>query len=391
MMATTIDDYKKIYEDAKLSGDSTAMRNANDSANQIRNANGEAAQYANTDISAVANQVPRNTPTASASSSGNITDQINAMYDADLKQRLDALSSQESQITPYYANVRNSAANTQTQNQNNFNEYASANGLNVGAGGQAALSRQNVYGNAINAADVAQANAYSDIATQKSQAQYDVEMAKSQELYNELVRQQEAQQAQGQFDTQMAYKAQQDALSQQNYLTEQQGSQATAQYKQLEDSAALLASGGNFSGYQSLYGLTDAQVAQLQAAYVQQNTKSTSSSGGSKSSTPSMTLAQAKSFAEAGAFSDAVLSTLYAYGLTDADITALNPAYSTSPVQRQSAIPSIPFSQIAKQQLMYGKPTEQSLVQGVSNGTISPADFMSLMSGNGYDFSKYGK
>jgi hypothetical protein len=163
-MAKTIDDYKKDYEDAKAAGNAEGMRAATDAANQLRNANGESAQYANTDIASVSSANDNND--SGEESGGGGINRLNSAEDAYYKEQVKALDAEKEKIDPYYYNVRNNAAATQAQNKSAFNEYAAANGLNSGAGGQAELARQNVYGNAINAADVAEANAYSDIESQ---------------------------------------------------------------------------------------------------------------------------------------------------------------------------------------------------------------------------------
>jgi hypothetical protein len=54
MATLTIEDYKKLYEQARAAGDAAGMQAANSGANAIRAANGEAAQYATEDIAKVA-------------------------------------------------------------------------------------------------------------------------------------------------------------------------------------------------------------------------------------------------------------------------------------------------------------------------------------------------
>lgn len=309
-MAKTIADYKMDYDVARALGDAAAMREANDAANAIRTANGEAAQVASQDIAntAIASAQANTANRAQSTSSASTTDQINSLYDAYLKKQLDALSAQETQITPQYAEVRNNAATTMAQNKNAFNEYAAASGLNIGAGGQAELARQNVYGNALNAADVAEAQARQDIAAQRSEAQSTVEAERNQAIYDELVRQQNLQ-------------AGQEATA-----AEQQQAAAEAQYSQLEDYAKSLAAIGDYSGYQQLYGWTDAQVAQADALFKQQNAAKTTSTTSTPTgtTTKSLTYSQAKALADKGQWSTAVLNTLRSY-FTDSELASMYP------------------------------------------------------------------
>jgi len=306
---------QELYDLAKARGDALGMRNANDAENQLRNANGEAAQFANKDIATVAQQTKsanQATQPASAYSYTDLTDQIDNTYNAYLKQQLDALTAQETKIEPTYAAARNNAAVTQSQNQNAFNEYANANGLNVGAGGQAALSRQNVYGNAINAADVAQANAYSDIALQKSTVQSDVDSQRSQALYDELVRLDNASREQNQFDASLLANQQSDALSQQRYEQERQQGLADTEYSRMTKLAETMAAYGDFTGYENM-GI---DTTQMKAAYAQQQAlaRQKSTSGGSATaSKPTLTYAQMIDAIEKENYTPAVLAAYQYY------------------------------------------------------------------------------
>jgi hypothetical protein len=312
---------QELYYDAKARGDALGMRNANDAENRKRNAMGLPAQYANEDIANVARQQAAREAAADKASSRsvpvsqsyNLNDQIDQMYNAYRKQQLDALTAKESEIAPAYANVRNQAAVTQAQNQAGFNEYAAARGLNSGAGGQAYLARQNVYGNALNAADVAEQGAYRNIALQKSQVESDIERQRAQALYNEMVRSQQADAEQTRYNTNLA-------LDEQRYSSEvgrdeqryQQGLSQQAQeteYDRLMRSADVLASIGDFSGYQSLYGWTPEQVAAAESLYKQQTAPKVTASGGTvKTSKPTLTYAQMMSALEEGLTTPAVLA-----------------------------------------------------------------------------------
>ena len=201
-------------------------------------------------------------------------DYINQLYDQSLKAQLDEIAAQQSEIGAYYDTVRNQAAATQAQSKNAFNEYAAASGLNAGTGGQAELARQNVYGNALNTANTAQSQALEDLAAQRSSIAADVNSQRNEALYNELVRQQKAQQAQ-----QEAY-------------TSAQTAQEQAAYTQLEDYAKSLAAIGDYSGYQALYGWTDEQVAQAESLFKQQNAAKTATQKSANTSKPTLTYSQ---------------------------------------------------------------------------------------------------
>ena len=384
----TIDDYSKDYFAAKERGDALGMRNANDSANQIRNDTGQAAQFAAEDISAVAKVQERTPVSQSGTAAVSTTDQIDTLYDAYLKQQLDALEADAKEVSPYYSGVRNNAAVTQAQNQNAFNEYAAATGLNSGAGGQAMLARQNVYGNAINAADVAEANAYSDLALQRSQLQGENALQRAQALYEEQVRQEELAQSQNQFNASLAANENELALSQQNYTAE-------TEYGKLANAAEALAATGDFSGYQALYGWTDAQVAQAESVYRQKNTKAAKSSSGSGGS--AMTLSTAEKLARNGVFTPEALQVLYANGYTDEIIQdALNPdfeptggaaALETSAAggtQAASALTDQQFDSFLNSYLRQNSATSpelviQDLYQRYLQGIISEAQYLKAL------------
>ena len=318
-----------LYYAAKARGDALGMRNANDAENMKRNAMGLPAEYANVDIANVAQQQAAREAAAEGSSPSvpvhqtyNLNDQIDQMYNAYRKQQLDALTAGEAEIAPAYANVRNQAAVTQAQNQAGFNEYAAARGLNAGAGGQAYLARQNVYGNALNAADVAEQGAYRNIALQKSQVESDIERQRAQALYNEMVRSQEAAAEQSRYGQSLAIDQQryeQDqrrydqglAIDQQRYEQELARYGDETEYDKLVNSANILASLGDFSGYQSLYGWTPEQVAAAESLYKQQTApKATARSGGGTvaASKPVLTYAQMMSALEEGLTTPAVLA-----------------------------------------------------------------------------------
>jgi hypothetical protein len=73
MASITIEDYKKMYAQARAAGDAAGMQAANDGANAIRAANGEAAQYATEDIAKIAAQSSTGSSASTSSASGYTT------------------------------------------------------------------------------------------------------------------------------------------------------------------------------------------------------------------------------------------------------------------------------------------------------------------------------
>jgi hypothetical protein len=73
MASLTIEDYKKMYAQARAAGDAAGMQAANDGANAIRAANGEAAQYATEDIAKIAAQSSTGSSASTSSASGYTT------------------------------------------------------------------------------------------------------------------------------------------------------------------------------------------------------------------------------------------------------------------------------------------------------------------------------
>lgn len=297
-------------------------------------------------------------------------DYINQLYDQSLKAQLDEIAAQQSEIGTYYDTARNQAAATQTQNKAAFNEYAAASGLNAGTGGQAELARQNVYGNALNTANTAEAQALQDLAAQKSQAISSAASDRTQALYDESVRQQNLQ------------------AEQQATYAETQAAQQKAEYTQLEDYAKSLAAIGDYSGYQALYGWSDAQVAQAESLFKQQNTAKTTStkssgtsSGTGSTTTKSLTYAQAKALADNGNWSAAVLNTLRSY-FTDAELAQMYPDFEAA--TGGTPVATTPTSTVSKTGIyshLLGLPDDLILVtlgNEIDNGRLNTTSALNL-------------
>ena len=122
-------------------------------------------------------------------------------------------------------------------------------------------------------------------------------------------------------DRNFAYQQAQDALSNQWKQKEWDYNMSQDEYNRLAQQAEMMASYGDFSGYQAL-GYTDAQIGQMRQAYqIQQAAKaksgSSGSSGGKKSGDSGMKLSVAKDNAKQGIFTQEVLDAFYKNGYSD--------------------------------------------------------------------------
>ncbi len=203
-MAKTIADFKEEYAIAKAKGDVEGMKAANDGANVVRSQTGGLLQYANEDIANVQAQVDavkaQQTPSATSVGgisataggtpyyessslpetsdySGYINDLYAAQQNAALKQleaaynqNMAELSAAEEDIAPYYQTARNQTAASSEQSKRNFAEYANAYGLNSGTSGQSELARSLSLQNNLNSLSQAEADAYSELELQRTQA-----------------------------------------------------------------------------------------------------------------------------------------------------------------------------------------------------------------------------
>ena len=212
------------------------MRQANDSANQLRNAKGYAAQFADRDIAYVKGQMGGDresgkSPAASgggsrgsSSQSGaggasapkvnDYSDYIQAMAQAKreaavsqlqaaYEKNLAQLDRAKGEIAPTYEAARNRAAGQAAQSRRQFNEYAAAHGLGSGLGGQAQLALSNHLQGTLGDLSAREADAVSKLELERAQAEADYNAALAQarsegdyelarQLYDEKVRQDEA-------------------------------------------------------------------------------------------------------------------------------------------------------------------------------------------------------
>ena len=233
--------YSKQYAQGRekaLAGDPrglTEMREANDSANQLRNAKGYAAQFADQDIAYVKGQMGEGRESGkgstspgsggrggSAQSSGSgvsapkvndYSDYIQAMAQAKreaaigrlqtaYEKNLARLDQTKGEIAPAYEAARNRAAGQTAQSRRQFNEYAAAHGLGSGLGGQAQLALSNNLQGTLSELSAREADAVSRLELERAQAEVDYNAALAQaqsegdyelarQLYDEKVRQDE--------------------------------------------------------------------------------------------------------------------------------------------------------------------------------------------------------
>ena len=370
--------------DRALAGDKSAvseMRNLNDWANQYRNQYGYAAEYAEDDLSAVKGQINYYGGSGSGSRSGGgtgassggvndyseyIEEMNRAQQEAALaelraayEKNLAGLDRTQQSISPTYQAARNQAAGNAARQQQAFNEYAAAYGLNSGTAGQAQLAMSNALQGNLSGIDTAEADALSDLELQRSQTEIDynnaIAQAKAegnyqlaQQLYTEKVRVDEALQAQIAQAAQNELARQQMAMqqSQQDWenqfaLDQYNSGKEQQDYQNMVALAQEMAKYGDFSGYQALgidTSTMEQRYAQEQAAANAKRYSGGTTSGGGKDK-PSMTLATAKLYANNGIWDDAVLDVFHKNGYTDALLAAeygykpggSNPTSSHSP------------------------------------------------------------
>ena len=169
---------------------------------------------------------PMTTATTTATGAQDTTTTINQMYDDYVASQIaqaqnaynqsnTALDAAETEIPQQYQAARDSTAVQSAMGQQAFNEYANANGLNSGAGGQAWLARTNTLQGNLSSIDTAQANALADIATQRANLQYELQAAISEAqatgnynrasaLYQEMTRLDEQELALQQYNDSLA-------------------------------------------------------------------------------------------------------------------------------------------------------------------------------------------
>lgn len=387
--------------DRALAGDQDAikeMRDINDWANQARNEAGYAAEYAYDDIENIKKQIGYSSGGGSAggSSGGTISggasgttgtgvndysDYIEEMNRAQqeaalaelraaYEKNLARMDRTQQSISPTYQAARNQAAGNAARQQQAFNEYAAAYGLNSGAAGQAQLAMSNALQGDLSDIDTAEADALSDLELQRSQTEIDynnaIAQAKAdgdyqlaQQLYTEKVRVDEALQAQIAQAAQNELARQQMAMQQSQQSWENQF--AMDKYQSgLEQSTKdqMAAYGWSFletgampsQDMLNAMGITE-EDAQNYIYTLQSKAnikKYSSGSGGTSGTSGGLTLANAKAAAESGYFGDEVLDVLRKNGYSDGMLTAIYGYEPTSYGSETGGINSARFSAMAR-------------------------------------------
>lgn len=221
---------------------------------------------------------------------------IEDMYAAKQKAALDALRAAYSKnvagldraqagIAPQYQSARNEAAGQAELQKKNFAEYAAANGLNSGAGGQAQLSFANALQNNLSGIAQKEASTMADLELQRSQMTADYENAiaqakaqgnyeLAQQLYAEKVRQDET------MRQQMQWQAQQDLQKDQLAWNKEQANIGQGQWQQSFDKGneqynrewayKVAQDSGDFD-ILKIFGVPDETIAALKKRWEQEN------------------------------------------------------------------------------------------------------------------------
>ena len=314
---SSLKQYSDAYSTARASGDWQGMNAANEKANQLRNQYGYAAESAYDDINLIRSQYGGGTDfsqggvtntqqnTQLAPGVNDYSQYIEEMNQAAkesalaelrsaYQQNLAGIDRTQQSISPTYTAARNQAAGSAEQAKRQFSEYAAANGLNSGAGGQAQLAMNNALQTNLSNLNTQEASSLADLELQRSQAEIDYNNAiakaqadgnytLAQQLYAEKVRTDEALRAQ------MQWQAEQDYNN--SYFQWQQEQADLANQK--DDTANLYSmvmqyakSTGDYS-LLSQFGFTADQIAKMQAQWQADNaanpisSRSASASGGS--------------------------------------------------------------------------------------------------------------
>lgn len=247
-----IADLKRQWEEANRAGDQAGMDRAHLAAEAIRSGYGYSGGGDGSEYISV--QKKETKPAVSRPVVNDYSSYIRQMNEATRKKALSELQSAYEQnvaaldrtketISPQYRDARNQAAGQAALAKRQFAEYAAAHGLNSGAGGQAELSRSNALQSNLRALSEAESDAMADLELQRTQMQSkyndairqanatgDYELA--QQLYQEMVRQDQAMMEQIQQNAQqelarqqMEFEQKQAALSAQQWEREFQAAQ----------------------------------------------------------------------------------------------------------------------------------------------------------------------
>lgn len=252
------------------------------------------------------------------------------------EKNLAGLDRTQQAIAPTYQAARNQAAGQAELQKRQFAEYAAANGLNSGAGGQAQLAMNNALQGSLSNLSTQEASSLADLELQRSQTESDYNSAIAQarangdyqlanQLYQEKVRADEA------MREQMMWQAQQDFQNAQFDWQKQvtQGQMDSDAAQQRFDNLMSLAKyqaeqTGDYSLF-AQFGYTAEQIAALEEAWKREHMQlsngglsGTRSGGGGSSGTqkPTLTASQVMSAIESGMVTPGVRSAFeYYYGV----------------------------------------------------------------------------
>jgi len=250
-------------------------------------------------------------------------DALNAAYSSNSA----TINASKAALPATYQEAKNTTAGQSAVEKANFNEYAAASGLNNGTAGQAQLSFSNQLQGNLSTLDRKQAADTAALDLQMTQLTTDWK-AKVAAAFNEG-NYELANALYQNYQTEKAATLEQSRYDQSLATSQQQYNQSLA-----ADQANTLANYGDFSGYKAL-GYSDEQIAQMNAAYIKANTKTTSSYSGGGTAKPNLTAAQAYAAYNNGMRTDAVVSAYeYYYGTTD--VPAASPTSNYSLIRTQA-------------------------------------------------------
>lgn len=236
-----INSAKNKYAEAQAKGDTSGMKAAHEEAESIRAKYGysggtDGSKYISTTtgeplgtgngISPTTGEKTYSTGNGRSTNYGTYEDDLKRLSEAQKKNQIAQLKQardkalanldiQEQEIKPTYQNQRNLASASSQQGARSFSEYLANRGLtNSGASAQGEMNRQSSLQNILGNIGVAEANAYKDIANQRTAIENDyiagvanANNAIAQEYYNNLLNYNQQQR-------QMVQQLQQQALGQ---------------------------------------------------------------------------------------------------------------------------------------------------------------------------------
>ena len=306
-----IQQLKKDYDAAIAAGDTAAAQEAHREAERIRMGYGylggsDGSQYLTLGELGLQQNAGQG---ASAGSSGSTTeDYLRQMYgaitDAQLAELKAAYEKNLAEIErgkvgleEGYQNARNQTAGAADLARRNFNEYAAAQGLNSGTGGQAELARNVTLQNNLNTLNAEEAQAFADLELARTNAETE---------YNLAVAQAEAN---GQYE--LAAALYEEGIRTQEMLAAQQEAilaQAQAQQSQLAGYGENWLKTGAMPSAAMLeaMGLTEADAQAYLAAMAAGSAPKVTATGKETEAKPSLTWAQTKAEVEAGNLTTAV-------------------------------------------------------------------------------------